>query len=385
MSAKQQVITIDDISADNAPAIYVAGGLGQFFDAVKAEVTGEVPDLTTRKGRERIASLAATVSKSKAAVEKPGRDYLRRLKEMPKVVEAELRDFVTKMDNLRDTTRQPLTEWEEAEQARKDKHVDGIQDIKDLAAFEAIPTAAHVAQIIAGLESVEINETWEEFLAEAAQVKDQTLSKLRTLHAERTQYEAEQAELTRLRAEAEAQAQRDRDTEIARVAAAQARLQAQQQAQAERDAAARREQELLDQAAATQRAAAQAALDAEAAAERQRLQLELQAEQSRAAAAQAETNRIAAEQRVEQERAAAVRRQEQAVEQARQNELARQAAAVAFELEQAQAREADEAHRRTINRAALDAFIAGGMPEECAKQAVKLIAQRKIPAVTISY
>ena len=84
MSAQQQVITIDDISADNAPAIYVAGGLGQFFDAVKAEVTGEVPDLTTVKGRARIASLAATVSKSKKAVETPGRDYLKRLKEMPK-------------------------------------------------------------------------------------------------------------------------------------------------------------------------------------------------------------------------------------------------------------------------------------------------------------
>lgn len=41
MSAQQQVVTIDDISADNAPAIYVAGGLGQFFEAVKAEVTGE--------------------------------------------------------------------------------------------------------------------------------------------------------------------------------------------------------------------------------------------------------------------------------------------------------------------------------------------------------
>lgn len=385
MSAKQQVITIDDISADNAPAIYVAGGLGQFLDAVKAEVTGEVPDLTTRKGRERIASLAATVSKSKAAVEKPGRDYLRRLKEMPKVVEAELRDFVTKMDNLRDTTRQPLTDWEQAEQARKDKHVDGIQAIKDLAVFEATPAAAHVAQVIADLELVEINDTWEEFLAEAAQVKDQTLAKLRTLHAERARYEAEQAELARLRAAAEAQAQRDRDAEIARVAAEQARLQAEQRAQAERDAAVRREQELLDQAAATQRAAAQAALDAEAAAERQRLQLELQAEQARTAATQAEASRVAAEQRAEQERAASVLRQEQAVEQARQNELARQAAAAAFELEQAQAREADEAHRRAINRAALDAFIAGGMPEECAKQAVKLIAQRKIPAVTISY
>ncbi|NWB40882.1 hypothetical protein HX815_11230 [Pseudomonas sp. E6002] len=385
MSAQQQVITIDDISADNAPAIYVAGGLGQFFDAVKAEVTAEVPDLTTRKGRERIASLAATVSKSKKAVETPGRDYLKRLKEMPKVVEAELREFVTKMDALRDATRQPLTDWEAAELARTDKHVDGIQAIKDLAAFESTPTAAHVADLIAQLELVAISETWEEFLAEAAQVKDQTLVKLRALLAERTRYEAEQAELVRLRAEAEAQAQRDRDAEIARVAAEQARLQAEQKAQVEREAAARREQELLDQAAATQRAAAQAALDAEAAAERQRLQLELQAEQSRAAAAQAETNRIATEHRAEQERLAAIRRQEEAVEQARLAEVARANAAADEALRQAAAREADLEHQRSINGAALKAFVAGGMTEECAKQAIKLIAQRKIPAISIQY
>lgn len=385
MSAQQQVITIDDISADNAPAIYVAGGLSQFFDAVKAEVTAEVPDLTTVKGRARIASLAATVSKSKKAVETPGRDYLKRLKEMPKVVEAELREFVTKMDALRDATRQPLTDWEAAELARTDKHVDGIQAIKDLAIFESTPTAAHVADLIAQLELVAISETWEEFLAEAAQVKDQTLAKLRALLVERTQYEAEQAELVRLRAEAEAQAQRDRDAEIARVAAERARIEAEQRAQAERDAAARREQELLDQAAATQRAAAQAALDAEAAAERQRLQLELQAEQSRAAAAQAETNRIATEQRAEQERLAAIRRQEEAVERARLDEKARADAAADEILRQAAAREADLEHQRSINAAALKAFVAGGMTEECAKQAIKLIAQRKIPAIYISY
>ncbi|WP_339100241.1 hypothetical protein WKQ99_18675 [Pseudomonas atacamensis] len=385
MSAQQQVIKIDDISEENAPAIYVAGGLGQFFDAVAAEVTAEVPDLTTRKGRERIASLAAKVSKSKTAVEKPGRDYLKRLKEMPKVVEAELRDFVNKMDALRDATRQPLTDWEQAEIARTDAHVDAIQRIKDLVIFDETPTSGLLAGIIADLELLEIGDSWEEFMAEAAQVKDQTLIKLRSLHTERARYEAEQAELLRLRAEAEAQAQRDRDAQIAREAEERTRREAEQRAQAEREAAARREQELLDQAAAAQRAAAQAALDAEAAAERQRMQLELQAEQARTAAAQAEANRIAAEQRAEQERVAAEQRQAQAVEQARKNELARQAAAVAFELEQAQDREADEAHRRAINRAALDAFIAGGMPEDCAKQAIKLIAQRKIPAVTISY
>ena len=385
MSAQQQVITIDDISADNAPAIYVAGGLGQFFEAVKAEVTGEVPDLTTVKGRARIASLAATVSKSKKAVETPGRDYLKRLKEMPKVVEAELREFVTKMDSLRDTTRQPLTDWEEAEQARKDKHVDGIQAIKDLAVFEATPTAARVADTITQLEMVAISDTWEEFLAEAAQVKDETLVKLRSLLAERTQYEAEQAELVRLRAEAEAQAQRDRDAEIARVAAEQARLHAEQQAQAERDAAARREQELLDQAAATQRAAAQAALDAEAVAERQRHQLELQAEQARTAAAQAEASRAAAEQRAEQERHAAIRRQEEAVEQARLAEVARANAAADEILRQQQERQADVAHKSKILGEAKQALIGMNISEELAKAIVLKIARGEVPHVTIQF
>jgi hypothetical protein len=385
VSAQQQVIKIDDISEENAPAIYVAGGLGQFFDAVAAEVTAEVPDLTTRKGRERIASLAAKVSKSKTAVEKPGRDYLKRLKEMPKAVEAELREFVNKMDALRDATRQPLTDWEQAEIARTDAHVDAIQRIKDLAIFETAPTSDHLASIIADLELLEIGDSWEEFLAEAAQVKDQTLIKLRTLHAERARYEAEQAELIRLRAEAEAQAQRDRDAQIAREAEERARREAEQRAQAEREAAARREQELLDQAAAAQRAAEQAAREAEAQAERQRLQLEQQAEQARLAAEQAEANRIAAEQRAEQERQAAAKRAEQAAEQARADERRRADAAAAEILRQQQAREADLEHKKQINRAALEAFIEGGMTEECAKQAITLIAQRKIPAISIRY
>lgn len=385
MSAQQQVITIDDISADNAPAIYVAGGLGQFFEAVKAEVTGEVPDLTTVKGRARIASLAATVSKSKKAVETPGRDYLKRLKEMPKVVEAELREFVTKMDNLRDATRQPLTDWEDADQARKDKHVDGIQAMKDFLIFEGAPSASQVGHIIAILELVVINDSWEEFLPEAAQAKDETLLKLRTLHTERIQYEAEQAELGRLRAAAEAQAQRDRDAEIARVAAEQARIQAEQRAQAEREAAARREQELLDQAAATQRAAAQAALEAEAAAERQRLQLELQAEQSRAAAAQAETNRIAAEQRAEQERVAAAERQAAAVEQARQDEIARANAAADEILRQQQARQADVAHKSKVLGEAKQALIDMNISEELAKAIVLKIARGEVPNVSIKF
>lgn len=385
MSANQLAVTIDDISEANAPAIYVKDGLKPFLQAVKEEVSSQVPDLTTAKGRARIASLAKKVSDSKVAVEKPGRDYLRRLKEMPKVVEVELKEFVDAMNALRDETRKPLTDWEAAEQARKDKHVDGIQAIKDMTVFEATPAAAHVAKLIADLQAVEINDAWEEFLPEAAQVKDETLAKLRNLLAERTQYEAEQAELVRLRAEAEAQAQRDRDAEIARVAAEQARLHAEQQVQTERDAAARREQELLDQAAATQRAAAQAALDAEAVAERQRLQLELQAEQARTAAAQAEASRVAAEQRAEQDRLAAIRRQEEAVEQARLDEVALANAAADEILRQQQERQADVAHKSKILGEAKQALIGMNISEELAKAIVLKIARGEVPHITIQF
>ncbi|MEC4239108.1 hypothetical protein [Pseudomonas sp. DSV-1] len=367
MSAEQQIITIDDISADNAPAIYVAGGLSRFLEAVTAEVTAEVPDLSTRKGRERIASLAAKVSKSKSAVEKPGRDYLKRLKEMPKVVEAELREFVTKMDALRDATRKPLTGWEQAELARTDKHVDGIQDIKDSLVFEGTPTASTFSQVIAALELVPMDDSWEEFLAEAAQVKDQTLTKLRSLLAERTQYEAEQAELVRLREEKEARNKKDRDEQIAREAAERATREAEAKAQRERDAEAKR------------------AHDEQAAAEKREQGLRLQTEQAERRAEQAKRERIEAGQNAERERLAGIERQKAAVEQARKDEIARQHAAADEERRQAAAREANKAHQAKINRAALEAFITGGMTEECAKQAITLIAQRKIPAISISY
>ncbi|MEE4087500.1 hypothetical protein [Pseudomonas viridiflava] len=385
MSEVQQVITIDDISADNAPAIYVTGGLNQFLQAVTAEVTAEVPDLTTRKGRERIASLAAKVSKSKTAVEKPGRDYLKRLKEMPKVVETELREFVTRMDALRDATRQPLTDWEKAEDARVDAHNEGIQRLKDMAVFEATPTADHVAQVIADLEMVALDDSWQEFLPEAAQVKDRSLATLRALLADRTKHEAELAAIAQFNAEQAKREQEARDAEIARKASDQARIDAEHKAQAEREAAAKREQALKDQAAAQQRAAEQKIRDAEAEAERQKLQIKLQEEQAVRQKLEAEQERIAATQRAEQERIAAEKRQAEAVERARLAEIERANKAAAEIVRQQELRAADTAHKASINRAALEAFIAGGMPEACAKQAVTLIAQRKIPNISIQY
>ncbi|WP_313087262.1 hypothetical protein [Stutzerimonas nitrititolerans] len=354
MSTESQLIALEDISADKAPAIYGHNKLAAYVALAREQAANEVPDLTTRKGRERIASLAAQVSRSKTAVEKPGRDYLRRIKEMPKAIEAELREFVQEMDKLRDEVRAPLNEWEAAEAgrvARIQGQVDRLRDT-DLSGM----SAADIAGSIENLEAHVIDAQYEEFEPEAHRVKAASLAILREALAARQKHEAEQAELERLRAEAAQREQKEREERIAREAAEQARLEAEQRAQAERDAAAKRE------------------ADAKAAAEQRELQLKLEAEQSARRELEAQQRAEQAEREAEAraERAAAAERQRQADEQAR------------IEAE-AKAREKDKAHKKQINNEALAAFIAGGMPEECAKQAITLIAQRKIPHISISY
>ncbi len=97
-------LTVIEIKPEQAPVLYVAGGLDAYLEQIRQAVN-EVPDLSTKKGRDRVASLAAQVSRSKTAIEKPGREYLRRLKEAVRPAEAEIKRFVDACDELRDATR----------------------------------------------------------------------------------------------------------------------------------------------------------------------------------------------------------------------------------------------------------------------------------------
>ena len=360
---------------ETAMAVFSAeNGLEPWLQQIRVEIDGFTPDISSRKGRDAIASMAYKVARSKTALDNVGKQLVDDLKEIPKKIDAERKRVRDTLDAWQEEVRRPLTEWQAAEDKRVDDHNDGIQRLKDLAVFAETPTAARVAKVIADLELVAIDDDWDEFVADAAQAKDKSLAALRSLLADRTQHEAELAEIAKFNAEKAEREQKERDAEITRKAVEQARIDSEQKAQAERDAATRREQELKDQAAAQQRASEQKLRDAEAEAERQKLQIQLQAEQAERQKLQAEQDRVAAEQR-----------QAQAVEQARLDEIARSEQAAAEDRKQAEVREADKAHKGRINRAALQAFIDGGMPEGCAKKAVILIASRMIPAISIQY
>ncbi len=283
-----------------------------------------MPDLSTKKGRDRVASLAAQVSRSKTAIEKPGREYLKRLKEAVRPAEAEIKRFVDACDELRDATRRPLTEWE-AEQER----------IKAEEAMNALHAEALVMN-----ESIDLQRAIQ-FEA------DHEMALLMNKNFDRDR--EEQRRLAE-------QAQREHEERIKQEAADKAKREAEERHKAELDAAARRE--------ADEKARADAA-------ERKRKEDADRAEREKQDA-------IAEEKRKAQEEANRIKREAEAKEKARLAEEQRKA-------EEEARRAADKEHRRTVNRRVIADLINQGIPEEFAQKALLAIAGGKVQDAHIKY
>lgn len=317
-------LTVIEIKPEQAPTLYRAGGLDAYLEQIRQAVN-EVPDLTTKKGRDRVASLAAQVSRSKTAIEKPGREYLKRLKEAVRPAEAEIKRFVDACDELRDATRKPLTEWE-AEQER-------------IKAEEAM-SALHA-------EALAMNEEFDR-QREARIESDHEMALLMN-----DAFDREQADKA-----AEAERQRiAHEEEIKRLAAAAAAREVEQRAQREREEAAHREAVLKAQAEQ---------------AERDRIAAEQKAEADKKAA-------VEAERRKAQEEADRIRREAEQREQARLAEEKRKAD------EQAR-READVKHRKAVGTEIVKALLANtSLTRDQAIEVLTAVKDGRIPHTGISY
>lgn len=342
---------------ESALQVYTAEkGLDPYLAKIRAELDEFKADVTTKKGRDAIASMAHKVAKGKVALDNIGKELVAELKKQPGLVDAERKRMRDLMDSWKDEVRAPLTAWEEAEEARIAKHRTGIELLEQAAAAHDF-SASTLRLTIASIESKAIDATWEEYEAEAHRAKAKTLESLRAALAVREKHEAEQAELARLRAEAAEREQKEREERIAREAADRARREAEEKAQAEREAAIKRE------------------ADAKSAAERRELELKLATER-------AEREKVEAQRREQQAKADAERRAAEAVE----DERRRAADIAAQEAEAARLREADKAHKAKINRAAVAALVAkAGLTEAQAKAVVAAIFVKSIPAVSIAY
>lgn len=324
-------------------------GLDPYLAIIRKEIDGFTPDVTTNKGRKEIASIAHKIARSKSALDGMGKELVAEMKEIPKRIDAERKRMRDTLDAWKEEVRAPLTEWEQAEEKRVAGHRAKIDRMTFLTSDIANLDSSELQACIAEVEGMALGEHWEEFEAEAARTKEQVLATLNQSLTKQQAHEAEQAELARLRAEAEERERKEREERIAREAEERARRQAEEAAQAEREAAARREQEAKDR-------------------------YEREAREAKEAA-----------ERREREHQQAIEKAQRDAEQATQRERERYEAEQRQQQEEAAKRERNKAHRASVNRAAMEDFIAGGMTEECAKQAVTLIAKKQVRKVTINY
>ncbi|EOY4494442.1 hypothetical protein ACP504_000194 [Escherichia coli] len=321
-----EIMDLVVIEKRNAMAVFTNNDqLDPLIEAIEKEARSLVPDVTTKKGRDAIASMAHKVARSKTYIDNAGKALVAELKALPKQIDESRRVVRERLDALKDEVRRPLTEWE-AEQER-------------IKAEEAM-NALHV-------EALAMNEEFDRQLAARIE-SDHEMAMLMN-----DAFDREQADKA-----AEAERQRiAHEEEIKRMAAAAAAREVEQRAPREREEAAHREAVLKAQAEQ---------------AERDRIAAEKKAEADKQAA-------IEAERRKAQEEADRIRREAEQREQARLAEEKRKAD------EQAR-READVKHRKAVGTEIVKALLANtSLTRDQAIEVLTAVKDGRIPHTGISY
>lgn len=348
--------TIDDIKPSD---VFGEAGADAIITKIETAARAVEIDISTDMGRKECASVAYKVAKLKNGIDELGKGVAAEWKAKAAKVDASRRHVWTKLEKLQTDIRQPLTEFETTEQARVEEHENQIATIL---AFGVLTSGSshEISSNLAAISTI-MQRDWQEFSRRATEVADATRDSLQKQLTVRQKYDADQAELARLRQLQEARERSDREANI--------------KAAAEAAAAQRAEQEIAA-AKGREQAALKAAQEAKDKAERDAREAAAKAERdANEATAKAERDAKAAAEKAEREKAAAI-----------EAERARVAKAKADEEEAAAKREADTKHRAKINREALAAIsIAAGITEDAAKPIVEAIARGAIPHVTIRY
>lgn len=318
------------IEPKNALAVFTQPDhIESILQQVEKEVNSFVPDVSTKKGRDAIASLGLKVAKTKTYLDGLGKDLVTEYKEVPKKIDASRKTVRDRLDALKEKVLLPKLEYE-AE-----------------AAYAAIWQEAHEMDASITAERLVKKESDHEMALLMNDAFDRDAK-------------AKADEVERLR--------KAHEEFIAQQAAEKAKREVEEKAKRDIEAAEQRERD----AKLAQERAEQTARDAAAKAERDAKELAERVEREKQEA-------IAAEKLKAQQEAERVQRESKQKEDARRAEEKRIA-------DEAAARAADVAHRKTIGTAIVNALTShAGLTREQAIATLTALKDGNIPHTTIHY
>ncbi|EQB9714936.1 hypothetical protein ACYZDC_004489 [Yersinia enterocolitica] len=329
------------IEAKNALAVFTQPDhIESILQQVEKEVNSFVPDVSTKKGRDAIASLGLKVAKTKTYLDGLGKDLVTEYKEVPKKIDASRKTVRDRLDALKEKVLLPKLEYE-AEQERiaaEATYAAMWQEAHEMDASITAERAEKLAERIAADHEMALlmNDAFDR----DAKAKADEIERLRKAHEEF----------------------------IAQQAAEKAKREVEEKAKRDIEAAEQRERD----AKLAQERAEQTAKDAAAKAERDAKELAERVEREKQEA-------IAAEKLKAQQEAERVQREAKQKEDARLAEEKRVA-------DEAAARAANEAHRKTVGTAVVNGLIEhAGLTREQAIATLCAIKDSKIPHTNIHY
>ncbi|MCY1315952.1 hypothetical protein D9M68_150810 [compost metagenome] len=308
------------------------------YEKIVKKVGEHVPDVSTKAGRDAIASLAYKVARTKTTLDKQGKDLTEEWRKNTSKVNATRNTISDRLEALQKAVRKPLTDWEIQEDARIAKHQSALDKLLSYVTLTVQPSE-DLRAMLANVDATVVDDSWDEFRDRAELAKADAIAALRRLVDIAEKQEADARELAQLRADREA-----------REAAEQAKRDEEERAEQERQAEEQRK------------------------AEADRIEREAREQAERDAQARIDAaEREAREANERAERAAAEERQRIADEQAAQ-------------LAEQQRREADIEHRRKINNTVVSALVAcAEISPDQAKKIVAHMVSGLIPNVTFTY
>lgn len=287
--------------------LYLPNRVDQFLTQVDQFNTSLVFDISLKKGRDECASAAYKISQLKTKIDSTGKALVDKLKEQPKLIDAERKKIRDRLDAIRDRVREPLTLWEQEEEKR-------IQTIKakikalEPDPFKACKSIAEFDAKIVEITAFIVDDSLGEYKIDALEAKTKALEYTVSERDKFAKAEKDREELARMQKEKEESDRIERERKMVQEASERDLREEKERAERElreekerSERLARAEQEKRDQEKIAQEKREQDLRDQAAKAVREKEEAERRALEVAETAARAERERIAEEQRRQRE------------------------------------------------------------------------------------
>jgi len=250
---KTEIIVLDKKMEITPAEVFTEKGMDSLLEGIKKVKDTFKGDVTTKKGRAEIKSIAHKMSKLKFELDGYGKELTEDIAKQKKIIDTERKKARDTFDEWRDEIRKPVTEFEKREEKRiadcqnRIAEIEAFKSMRDVSVDQFTEAGKKVAELL--------NYDWNEFNFKACGIANETTLYLEEEKAKVIKQEKDEAELEKFREkekqreeEEQKRLAKEKEERIAKEAADKAKEEAEKKALEEKEKVAQKQKKKDDAA-----------------------------------------------------------------------------------------------------------------------------------------